>query len=364
VSTEVDLVPELRVEAGSGSYPVLIELGAVDRVGEWLRQHAGGSKVMVVCDANTAAVAGERVAEAARAEIHTVPPGEQSKDVPHLEELSRAAARAGLDRGSIIVAVGGGVVGDLAGTLAATYLRGVRLVQVPTTLLAMVDSSIGGKVAVNLDEGKNLVGAFKPPQAVFIDPGLLIDLPVREFVSGMAEVIKSGLIADAELCTMLHNARVELQQRRPDVVTDVITRTCAVKVGVVSRDETETGERAILNYGHTFAHALEAASGYSPALTHGEAVSVGMGVAARLGQASGVTPSDVVELQAHLLAAYGLPSRSPVEVATDELIGAMAHDKKARAGEVGWVFLEAVGRASWGHAVAIEHVRDAVETAL
>ena len=256
------------------------------------------------------------------------------------------------------------MVGDLAGTAAAIYLRGVRFVQVPTTLLAMVDSSIGGKVGVNLAAGKNLVGAFKPPEAVFIDPGLLADLPEREFRSGMAEVIKSGLIADAELTRLLDDAGEAVRARQPKTLLEVITRTCAVKVGVVSRDETETGERATLNYGHTFAHALEAASGYSPELSHGEAVSAGMGVAVRIGVELGVTPAEVVPVQEAQLQAYGLPLTSPLNLSPDAVIRAMSHDKKAKAGRVKWVLLDRVGHATWGHEVDAELVQSAVEAAL
>ncbi|HEV1997667.1 MAG TPA: 3-dehydroquinate synthase, partial [Candidatus Dormibacteraeota bacterium] len=290
-------MPELVVKASTGSYPVVVEPGVVARVGEWVRTRAQGSRVLVVCDHNTAEVAGNRVAADAGAAILELDTGEKVKSFEHLQSLCAAAAGAGLDRGSIIVAVGGGVVGDLAGTAAAIYLRGVRLVQVPTTLLAMVDSSIGGKVGVNLAAGKNLVGAFKPPEAVFIDPELLRELPDREFRSGMAEVIKSGLIADRELTDLLDSSGDVVRARDAAALLAVITRTCAVKVGVVSRDEDESGERAILNYGHTFAHALEAASGYSPLLAHGEAVSAGMVVAGRLGVEAGVTPSEVVEMQ-------------------------------------------------------------------
>ncbi|MGI8607674.1 MAG: 3-dehydroquinate synthase [Candidatus Dormibacteria bacterium] len=355
---------ELKVEASSGSYPVHIEAGMVSRVGEWVRDQARGSRVLVVCDHNTAEIAGSRVAADAGAAVLELDTGEKVKSFEHLQSLCAAAAEAGLDRGSIIVAVGGGVVGDLAGTAAAVYLRGVRLVQVPTTLLAMVDSSIGGKVAVNLAAGKNLVGAFKPPAAVFIDPELLGGLPEREFRSGMAEVIKTGLIGDPELTALLETSGEAVRGREPGALLDLITRTCAVKVGVVTRDEDESGERAILNYGHTFAHALETASSYSPLLSHGEAVSAGMVVAGRLGVAMGVTPAEVLERQNRQLEAYALPLVSPIRVAADAVIDAMSHDKKARAGKVKWVLLNWLGHATWGHELDEAMVREAVAEAL
>ncbi|MEA2683395.1 MAG: 3-dehydroquinate synthase [Chloroflexota bacterium] len=357
-------MPELKVEARGGSYPVMVEAGLTGVVGEWVRERAGASKVLVVCDHNTVGVAGQRIADAAGAEVLELEPGEQTKSFDRLQDLCAAMARAGLDRGSIVVAVGGGVVGDLAGTAAAVYLRGVRLVQVPTTLLAMVDSAIGGKVGVNLDAGKNLVGAFKPPEAVFADAELLQGLPDREFASGMAEVIKSGLIADPELLRVLGEQGEAVRRRDPTVLLDVLARTCAVKVGVVSRDEDERGERAILNYGHTFAHALEAASGYSPDLSHGQAVSAGMVVAARLGERLGVTPPSIGPLQRELLEAYGLPLRSPVVVGVDQVLQAMTYDKKSEAGTVRWVLLDRVGQASWGHAVDPGLVLEAVTEAL
>ncbi|MFN2465378.1 MAG: 3-dehydroquinate synthase [Candidatus Dormibacteria bacterium] len=353
-------MPELRVNAASGGYPVIVEPGASAAVGAWVRDRAAGSKVLVVCDHNTAEVAGTRIAEDAGAEVLELEPGEPTKTFSNVGAICVSAAAAGLDRRSIIVAVGGGVVGDVAGTAAAVYLRGIRLVQVPTTLLAMVDSSIGGKVGVNLSAGKNLVGAFKSPEGVFVDPDLLERLPEREYRSGMAEVIKSGFIADAELSRILQERGDAVRRRRPEALLDVITRTCAVKVGVVSRDETESGERMILNFGHTFAHALEAASTYSRDITHGEAVSIGMEVAAKAGVDAGVTPIEVYEAVQRQLDAYGLPRRSPLAVAPEDILRAMSHDKKSHAGRVRWVLLESLGRATWGHELDDAAVREAI----
>lgn len=355
---------ELRVEASAGAYPVVIEPGASARVGGWCRARAGASRVLVVCDHNTAEVAGSRVASDCGAEILELEPGEATKTFANVGSLCVTAAAAGLDRGSVIVAVGGGVVGDVAGMAAAIYLRGIDFVQVPTTLLAMVDSSIGGKVGVNLSAGKNLVGAFKPPGAVFVDPDLLQRLPEREFRSGMAEVVKSGLIGDPALTRLLDQQGDAVRARGREAILEVIERTCAVKVGVVSRDETERGERKILNFGHTIAHALEAASHYSPDLAHGEAVSVGMDVAARLGATAGITPPDVLATLERQLDAYGLPRRSPVKVGLDDVLAAMALDKKAHAGRLRWVLLEAIGRATWDHELDHDLVREALEEAI
>jgi 3-dehydroquinate synthase len=351
---------ELRVNSGGAAYEVRVGPGLVQAVGRWVRERAGGARVLVVCDHNTVMVAGQRIADDSGAAILELEPGERTKSFEELRALCLAMADAGLERRSIVVAVGGGVVGDLTGTAAAIYLRGIRLVQVPTTLLAMVDSSIGGKVGVNLPAGKNLVGAFKAPEAVFADTGLLAGLPEREFRSGLAEVIKSGLIADAGLTAMLTDRREEVLARDAAVLEAVVARTCAVKVGVVNRDATEVGERAILNYGHTFGHALEAASGYAAGLTHGMAVAAGMAVAGRVGASVGVTPPEVVEVQQRQLEDYGLPQRAPVAVAAMDLLGALGRDKKAAAGRVRWVLLEAVGHATWGHEVPDEVVGEAV----
>jgi 3-dehydroquinate synthase len=330
---------------------------------------------MVIADTHTAPLLGGTLAEALGAPLFELPAGEGAKTLAWVERACSAAAAARLDRRSLIVAVGGGVVGDVAGVVAATYLRGVGLVHVPTTLLAQVDSAIGGKAAVNLPEGKNLVGAFKPPEAVHVDPALLRTLPERELVSGLAEVAKYALIADAELYDLLLANAPAILAREGELLERIVTRCCEIKAGVVSRDERETGERAILNYGHTIGHALETAAGYG-VLTHGEAISIGMEGAARLGIAAGVTPPDILDRQRELLTAFGLPLQlqpgggpstvlntiaafgvpagappvaPPSPVAARQVLEAIARDKKVAAGEVSWVLLDRLGHASFGH---------------
>ena len=356
-------VAEIEVGAGGGAYPVVVQRGVSRGLGRRLRDRLGAGAMMVVADENTAPLLGRQVAEDAGATVHKVPAGEESKSFRVLERACAAAADAGLDRGSMIVAVGGGVVGDVAGLLAAVYMRGVELVHVPTTLLAMVDSAIGGKAAVNLPQGKNLVGAFKSPVAVYVDPDVLVGLPSRQYRSGLAEVLKYSMIADEQLYDSLlanHRKMLDLEM---DLLTDVVTTCCAIKAGVVTRDEHETGERAILNYGHTFGHALEAAAGYG-ALTHGEAISVGMGVAARLGVELGISPADVEGRQAELLRAYDLPVHAEAVAPAQAVIAAIAHDKKSRSGSTPWVLLEGVGRATPGHLVPEAAVRAAADWAL
>jgi 3-dehydroquinate synthase len=340
----------IEVTAAGGAYPVLVEPGLARRLAGLLPSDRAA---LVIADANTAELLGTDLADRLGAPLFELPAGEASKTLAWVERACSAAAAAGLDRDALIVAVGGGVVGDLAGVVAATYLRGVGLVHVPTTLLAQVDSAIGGKAAVNLPEGKNLVGAFKPPEAVYVDPELLAGLPEREFRSGLAEVAKYALIADSRLFDLLRENSGAVVARTMDLMTAIIARCCEIKAGVVSRDEREDGERAILNYGHTVGHALETALGYG-VMTHGEAISVGMEVAARLGLAAGVTPADLPARQGDLLRAFGLPlapATAPATVGVEALLRVISRDKKARAGEVRWVLLDRLGHATAGHRI-------------
>ena len=353
----------IRVESSAGSYPVRVERGMAARLGSEIREVAAGATVLVVCDANT----GPRLAEALAAELgatlHVVPAGETSKGFAELERATRAAASARLGRDGLVVAVGGGVVGDLAGLLAAVYLRGVRLVHVPTTLLAQVDSAIGGKTGIDLPEGKNLVGVFKSPEAVLVDPDLLSSLPAREYLSGLAEVAKYSMIKDEHMFALLMEERDRVLARDLDLLAGLVETCCAIKAEVVSGDEREGGERAILNYGHTFGHALEAATGYGR-FTHGEAISVGMEVAAKIGREAGVTSPEVLLRQAELFDALGLPRRAPGAATVESVLEPMARDKKSRRGEVEWVLLEGVGHASAGHRVEAGWVRSAAAAAL
>jgi 3-dehydroquinate synthase len=335
----------------------------MDQLAERLGAETAGSTLMVVGDDTTMPLFGLKLARSLRAPHWAIPAGESSKGWESLQAGCAACVRAGLDRGSTIVAVGGGVVGDLAGVIAALYLRGIGVIHVPTTLLAMVDSSIGGKAAIDLPEGKNLVGAFKPPRAVYIDPGLLSGLPDREYRTGLAEVLKYSMIADEQLYDSLLANRQKMLVKDLDLLTSVVATCCAIKAGVVSRDENDNGERAILNYGHTFGHALEAATGYTR-MTHGEAISVGMAVAAEIGHEMAVTPAEVLTGQQELLSAYGLPQRAPGAATVETTVEIIARDKKSRAGATLWVLLEALGRATPGHPVEREVAERAIGRAL
>jgi len=280
-----------------------------------------------------------------RAHLALIPDGEQHKTLDAPRRLYGQALRAGIDRRCPLVALGGGVVGDVAGFTAATFLRGVPLAQCPTTLLAMVDASVGGKTGVDLAQGKNLVGAFWQPVLVWMDLSTLRTLPDRQWRTGMAEVIKYGLIADRKLFEDLEAADPAAFRRDPRAVETIVARSAAIKAGVVARDERETrGLREILNLGHTFGHALETATGYT-AYTHGEAIAVGMAAAARLGEALGTFPSENVARVDRLLERWGLPTRARRPLSRGKILRAMSKDKKTMAGRFRFVVPQGWGRA-------------------
>lgn len=337
------MASELRLAHPGGSYPIAIEAGALARVGE--RLVAWGLRpgpAALVSDAQVAAAWAEPV----RASLETagfeavscvVPGGEHHKTLGTVSELYAAFLAAGLDRDALVLGLGGGVVGDLSGFAAATYLRGVRWVQLPTSLLAMVDASIGGKTGVDLPQGKNLVGAFKQPEGVLIDPRALDTLPPVELRAGMAEVVKHALIADPALF-----ARLEAEGLATDREA-LVARAVEVKRAVVEQDPFERGRRAVLNLGHTFAHAFERERTY--ALRHGEAVAVGLVAAALLAEALGRGERGLAARIAALLERLELPTRlSGLEV--DAVYAAMAHDKKRRGRRLRFVIPEALGRVA------------------
>ena len=275
--------------------------------------------------------------------LHLMDDAESAKNLRTVEALHRSLIRAGADRRSLLIAMGGGVVGDVAGFVAATYLRGVALVQVPTTLIAQVDSALGGKTGVNLPEGKNLVGAFYPPRCIIADPDVLSTLPQRQFRGGLAEVIKYGIIADKKLFAYLENHFDKLLHRDPESLDYIISSSLKIKAHVVSRDERESGLREILNFGHTFAHALETVTSYRR-YQHGEAVAWGMMAAALLGHEAGRTPPDDASRIISLVRRVG-PLPPWPSVSSKTLIAAMRSDKKTRAGKLRFVLAPQVGKA-------------------
>jgi 3-dehydroquinate synthase len=277
----------------------------------------------------------------ARATVVTFPSGEWNKTRETWASLTDRLVAAGVGRDGAIVALGGGVVGDVAGFVAATYLRGIPYVQVPTTLLAMIDSSIGGKTGVDTPAGKNLVGAFCQPRLVIADVATLATLPPNHLAAGMAEAIKHGAIADRDYFVRVQALAPRVLMGDRAVLHEVVEGSVGIKAAVVAEDERERGRRAILNFGHTVAHALEAVSGY--ALLHGEAVAVGMAAEARLGCELGLTAPEAVSALLRTLEAYRLPSQGPSDAEADRLIEVMQHDKKAREASVRFAFLKTIG---------------------
>jgi shikimate kinase/3-dehydroquinate synthase len=337
----------LWIDTPSRRYPVVVGWGPLHRLGELLREAGLTGAVYVISDTHVLPHHGDRAlwslhSAGLGAEAFAVPAGEASKTLDSAATVYDWLTAHRAERGDTIVALGGGMVGDLAGFVAATYLRGMPFVQAPTSVLAMVDAAIGGKVAVDHREGKNLIGAFYQPRLVIEDVSTLKTLPHRTLVEGCAEVIKHAFILDPLLLTDLEDHADDLLHLEPAFAVDVLRRNVAIKASVVAEDERDTGHRAILNYGHTVGHAIEAAAGYAGVL-HGEAVAAGMMAAAEIGRRIGVTPPVVVERLRALLERFGLPTRGP-KLDPNRVRAAIGLDKKVAGGAVRWVLLEDVGR--------------------
>lgn len=346
----------VQVSLGNRSYAIKVGGGLLPRLGAECAQLKLGQRCAVITDANV----GKHFAKAALKSLSasgfepfliTVPAGEKSKRVSMVEKCYDQLAAHRLERKSFIVALGGGVVGDLAGFVAATYLRGIPFVQVPTTLLAQVDSSVGGKTGVNLKSGKNLVGAFYQPRLVLCDLDALKTLPKREYVSGLAEVIKYGVIYDAIFFAQLERNLPKLLQRDTATLRTVVARCCEIKADVVGQDETEGGLRAILNFGHTIGHAIENISGYGKFL-HGEAISVGQVAAAKLShKVLGFPSSEAVRIE-KLFTQASLPVKLKFNTSQrKKLFGAMKLDKKVSGGEITFVLAQKIGKVVWNQKV-------------
>ncbi|HYT20672.1 MAG TPA: 3-dehydroquinate synthase [Candidatus Polarisedimenticolia bacterium] len=337
----------ILVKSSAGPYAILSGAGVIRRASQQIACLGRFSSLHVVSSPKVWRAVGKSVQHGLRlakgGSIHLFDDAEAAKNLRSVEEITRSLCRAGADRKSLLVAVGGGVVGDVAGFAAASFLRGLKLVHVPTTLVSQVDSSIGGKTGVNLPEGKNLVGAFYPPALVLTDPELLRTLSDREFRGGLAEVIKHAVIADAEMFAMLEKDMEKVLRRDRSTLGLLIPRNVQIKARVVSRDERESGLREILNYGHTFAHALENVTKYRH-YRHGEAVAWGMIAAAFLGHELGLTRADDVSRIVALIRRLGpLPPWPSVSPAA--LLGAMRSDKKTRAGILRFVLSPRIGEA-------------------
>jgi len=358
VGTDIVRVP---VDLSDRGYEIYIGSGLLRQAAQHLQSSAKVTQAVAITDSNLktthAQIVTENLAQAGIVcDLITIPAGEGSKAIGIVEKLWNEMLAVKADRKTVVIAIGGGVVGDLAGFVAATYARGVPLIQIPTTLLAQVDSSVGGKVGINLPGAKNMAGAFWQPTRVLIDPMVLHTLPNREYQAGLAEVIKYGVIMDAEFFALLEDHVDDIHNRDPDFLKTVISRCCELKAQVVEQDERETtGLRAILNYGHTFCHAFESVTQYGRFL-HGEAVSIGMMCAAHLAASMGRVDQQFISRQAALLSACNLPlSVSGLDL--DDLLAAMQHDKKVEHGKLRFILPTKMGHVELVDDVDTELVR-------
>ena len=339
----------IAVNLPQNSYDIAIAPGSLDKIGERMAQLNLGKKVLLVSNPTVFPHYGDIVIDSLQSAgfqvtKHLIPDGEQYKNLASISQVYDTALENRLERSSTLVALGGGVIGDMTGFAAATWLRGVNFVQIPTSLLAMVDASVGGKTGVNHPQGKNLIGAFYQPKLVFIDPLVLKTLPPREFRAGMAEVIKYGIIWDADLFGKLEREeRLDsLEYVSQDLMQTILERSCQAKADVVSKDEKEAGLRAILNYGHTIGHAVESLTGYTE-VNHGEAVGIGMVAAGAIALAMEMWDSSHNQRQHQLITKTGLPTEIPASLKTEEILATLTTDKKVKAGKVRFVLPTKIG---------------------
>ena len=356
---------ELKVDLGVRAYPILIGAGLL-RKPELLAPHIGGRQVMVVTNETVAPLFLDRLLGClggVAADVLELKDGERFKTLDAYAQVMDALMQKRHNRTTTLVALGGGVVGDVAGFAAATFQRGVAFIQVPTTLLAQVDSSVGGKTGVNHPSGKNMIGAFHQPSCVVADIEALETLPEREYRAGLAEVVKYGVIWSEKFFAWLEGHRAELLRCAPEVVTEAVHRSCAIKAEVVAQDEREQGLRAVLNYGHTFAHALETLTGYN-ALLHGEAVAVGMVLAADCAGRHGLLDAGSVRRITALLTALGLPVRMPKGMNTESVLQVMGMDKKVVDGRLRLVLPERIGAVRVTERIDQEALRRTLDAAI
>ncbi|MBF2016787.1 MAG: 3-dehydroquinate synthase [Rivularia sp. T60_A2020_040] len=364
----------INVNLPLSSYEIAIAPGSLDNLGDDMNRLQLGKKVLLVSNPTVFTHYGERVLNSLKAAGFDVcscilPDGEQYKNLDSIQKIYDTALENRVERSSTMVALGGGVIGDMTGFAAATWLRGIKFVQVPTSLLAMVDASVGGKTGVNHPQGKNLIGAFHQPRLVLIDPEVLKTLPQRELRAGMAEVIKYGVIWDADLFAEMENCdRLDQMQYLISAVSGgekslidyILTRSCQAKADVVSKDEKEAGLRAILNYGHTIAHAVESLTGYS-VVNHGEAVAIGMVAAGEIAAKLGMWQYSEVQRQNILIEKAGLPTKLPAGLNIAEIIESLQLDKKVKAGKVRFILPTQIGAVTITDQVPSEVIREVLQ---
>lgn len=339
---------KLRVELGERSYEILIDRGNLSFIGERLLRFSISKKIGIISNPKVSELYGQKVISSLQKEgfepfIILIPDGEHYKDYFWAYHILTQLLEFGFDRGSFLIALGGGVIGDITGFVASIYMRGISYIQIPTTLLAQVDSSVGGKTAVNHPLGKNMIGTFWQPSLVWIDVDTLESLPEREFVSGLAEVIKYGIIWDKEFFEFLEINRAKILKKDKDLLISIIKRACEIKAEVVSKDERESSLRAILNYGHTIGHAIETLTGYSSYL-HGEAISIGMVYEAKLSSMLGFLDKESFEKIRNTLKDFGLPVNLPINMDSAAMLKTILLDKKNIEGKIRMVIPESIGK--------------------
>ncbi len=336
----------LSVDLGERSYPIHIAPGLLTQT-QSLSEHIRGERAVIITNDVVSPLWLDRVLASMtdkQVDVICIPDGEQYKTLQQFESVITQLMQMHAARDTTLVALGGGVIGDLTGFVAASFQRGMPFIQVPTTLLSQVDSSVGGKTAVNHPLGKNMIGAFYQPKAVLIDTDTLATLPNREFSAGMAEVIKYGIIYDADFYTWLELNADKIEQRDSNTLTYLIRRCCEVKAQIVALDERESGIRALLNLGHTFGHAIEAELGFGTWL-HGEAVAAGMVIAAKVAQAKGWMEQNQVARIESLVERFALPTSKPEQMTYEDFMGHMQHDKKVQSGQIRFIIPKGIGRA-------------------
>ena len=361
-------MPDLTVNLPQESYQIAIASDSLKQLGSQMKQLEIGNKVLVISNPEIFGHYGDLCLKSLKdagfeTYTHLIPAGEEYKNLQSIQQVYDTAQANHLERSSTFMALGGGVIGDMTGFSAATWLRGVNFVQVPTSLLAIVDASVGGKTGVNHPQGKNLIGAFYQPKLVAIDPNLLKTLPPREFRAGIAEVIKYGVIWDEDLFTKLehHGDLDTLDNVGNELLENIITRSCQAKAEVVSQDEKESGLRAILNYGHTIGHAVESLTHYKQ-FVHGEAVAIGMVAAGKIALEMGLWTQEEAARQDALIAKAGLPTDIPSKIDIDDILETIKSDKKVKAGKVRFILPTAIGKVTITDKVTPEIITEALSS--
>ncbi len=361
------MMERINVQLGERSYPILIGSDIIDRVGEEMDPLGVGSRIAVVTNNVIRPLYGDRVVKSLeksgyRVKVIEVPDGEVYKSLSSAQKIFDELVDSEMDRTSTILALGGGVIGDLAGFVAATYMRGIHFINLPTTLLAQVDSAVGGKTGVDHPKGKNLIGAFYQPRLVLCDLYVLRTLPEKELIAGMAEVVKYGVILDAGFFSFVESHIEDILNHQDDAMAEVVRSSCAAKAAIVEEDEREAGKRAILNFGHTLGHAIESLTGYDTYI-HGEAVSMGMVASARIAQDMKLCDGDVVSRLEKLLKKIGLPTELP-SLDPEKMIRILSHDKKVKDGKVRFVLPTRIGKVVIRDDVTPDIIRQIIKSNL